>query len=86
MANIASAKKRAKQTAKLRIQNASKRSMLRTSIKKITKAIEEKDKAAAENAYKTAVPVIDSMAQKGIIHKNKAARYKSRLNQHLKVM
>ena len=86
MANIASAKKRARQSEKLRLHNASQRSMLRTRIKKVVNAIEAKDKAAAENAYKEAVPVIDAMVSKGIIHKNKAARHKSRLNTSLRAM
>ena len=84
MANIASAKKRARQSIKLRLHNASQRSMLRTHIKNITNAIEAKDKKAAQSAFDAAVPVIDSMVSKGIIHKNKAARHKSRLNSHVK--
>jgi|TARA_B100001079_G_scaffold256378_1_gene252800 small subunit ribosomal protein S20 len=54
--------------------------MVRTYIKKVDVAIEGGDHAAATEAYNTAVPVIDSLADKGIIHKNKAARHKSRLN------
>ena len=77
MANIASAKKRARQSEKLRLQNASQRSVLRTYIKKVTSAIEAKDKKAAQDAFNAAVPVIDSMVSKGIIHKNKASRHKS---------
>ncbi len=84
MANIASAKKRSRQSEKLRLHNASQRSMLRTYIKKVTAAIEAKDKKAAEDAFRAAVPVIDSMVSKGIIHKNKASRHKSRLNSHVK--
>ena len=84
MANIASAKKRARQSEKIRLHSASQRSMLRTHIKKVTNAIEVKDKKAAQDAFQTAVPVIDSMVSKGIIHKNKAARHKSRLNNHVK--
>ena len=84
MANIASAKKRARQSIKLRLHNASQRSMLRTHIKNDTNAIEAKDKKAAQSAFDAAVPVIDSMVSKGIIHKNKAARHKSRLNSHVK--
>ncbi len=84
MANIASAKKRARQSEKLRLHNASQRSMLRTCIKKVISAIDAKDKKAAQNAFKAAVPVIDSMVSKGIIHKNKASRHKSRLNSHVK--
>lgn len=86
MANIASAKKRARQAEKQRLHNASQRSMLRTHIKKVTNAIEANDKEAAENAYKAAAPVIDAMVSKGIIHKNKAARHKSRLNNHVRAM
>ena len=74
MANIASAKKRARQGEKLRLHNASQRS------------IESKDKEAAQTAYQAAVPVIDAMVSKGIIHKNKAARHKSRLNNHVKAL
>ena len=84
MANIASAKKRARQSIKLRLHNASQRSLLRTHIKNVTNAIEAKDKKAAQSAFDAAVPVIDSMVSKGIIHKNKAARHKSRLNSHVK--
>ncbi len=86
MANIASAKKRAKQAEKLRLHNASQRSFLRTNIKKVLKAIAANDKDAAQAAYTVAVPVIDSMVNKGIIHKNKAARHKSRLNSQLKAL
>ncbi|HIF51642.1 MAG TPA: 30S ribosomal protein S20 [Thiotrichaceae bacterium] len=86
MANIASAKKRARQAEKQRLQNASQRSMLRTHIKKITNAIEANDKETAQSAYKVASPIIDAMVTKGIIHKNKAARYKSRLNAHVKAL
>ncbi len=60
--------------------------MMRTCIKKVVKAIEAGDKAAAEAAYKAAVPVIDRMAGKGLIHRNKAARHKSRLNQHIRAL
>lgn len=86
MANIASAKKRARQGEKLRLHNASHRSMFRTQIKKVVSAIESKDKEAAQAAYQAAVPVIDAMVSKGIIHKNKAARHKSRLNGHVKAL
>lgn len=86
MANIASAKKRARQAEKQRLQNASQRSMLRTHMKKVTSAIEANDKEAAQNAYKEAAPMIDAMVSKGIIHKNKAARHKSRLNNHVRAL
>ncbi|MCS3902950.1 small subunit ribosomal protein S20 [Methylohalomonas lacus] len=86
MANIASAKKRARQSEVARKQNTGQRSMLRTQIKKVVTAIEKKDKEAASAAYKAAVPVIDSMADKGLIHKNKAARHKSRLNSQIRAL
>ncbi len=86
MANTPQAKKRARQAEKHRKHNASQRSMLRTYIKKIVLAIEEGNKDDAEVIYKSAVPVIDRMADKGLIHKNKAARHKSRLNAHIKAM
>lgn len=86
MANIKSAKKRARQSERARERNASQRSMLRTYIKKVLKAIEAGDKAAAQAAFTTAQPVIDSAAGKGLIHANKAARHKSRLSAHIKSM
>ena len=86
MANSPSAKKRAKQAEKRRSHNASLRSMFRTYIKNVVKAIDAKDAEKAQAAYVLAVPVIDRMADKGIIHKNKAARHKSRLNGHVKAL
>ena len=84
MANIQSAKKRARQAEKNRQHNASMRSMLRTYIKKVLAAIATKDKENAQAAMQAAQPVIDRMASKGIIHKNKAARHKSRLSARIK--
>lgn len=86
MANSAQAKKRARQAETHRQRNAGQRSMLRTYIKNVVKAVASGDKNNAISAYKAAVPVIDSMARKGMIHKNKAARHKSRLNQHIQAM
>lgn len=86
MANSAQAKKRARQNLKARQHNASLRSMVRTYIKKVVNAIATGEHVAAAEAYKKAVPVIDRMADKGIIHKNKAARHKSRLNGHIKAL
>ena len=80
MANTPSAVKRARQAEQRRARNASRRSVLRTYIKKVVRAIEAKDKGAAQAAYSQAVPIIDRMVTQGIIHKNKAARHKSRLN------
>ena len=86
MANSAQARKRARQAEKNRQRNASQRSAFRTSIKKVVYAIEAGDKAAAESAYKDAIPMIDSTCSKGLIHKNKAARHKSRLNAQIRAM
>ncbi|AXY56884.1 30S ribosomal protein S20 [Acinetobacter chinensis] len=86
MANSAQAKKRARQNVKARKHNASLRSMVRTYIKRTVAAIAAGEHAAAAEAYKVAVPVIDRMADKGIIHKNKAARHKSRLNAQVKAL
>ncbi len=86
MANIKSAKKRARQNVVRRAHNMAQRSSLRTAIKKVVNAIAAGDKKAATAAYKEATPTIDSMADKEIIHRNKAARHKSRLNQHIKAM
>ncbi len=86
MANIKSAKKRARQNVVRRAHNMAQRSSLRTAIKKVVNAIAAGDKKAATVAYKEATPTIDSMADKKIIHKNKAARHKSRLNEHIKAM
>ena len=80
MANIKSAKKRARQAIGRRARNMAKRSRMRTSIKKVLAAVAAGDKEAAQSAYQEAVPEIDRMAGRGIIHKNKAARHKSRLH------
>lgn len=84
MANTAQAKKRAKQAEKSRIRNAGQRSNLRTFIKKVIAAVNAGDKEKAQAAFNTAVPIIDSAVNKGLIHKNKASRSKSRLNQKVK--
>jgi small subunit ribosomal protein S20 len=86
LANSAQAAKRARQAEKRRQHNTARRSMMRTFIKKVIKAIRSGDKEAAVNAYKEATPVIDRAANKGLIHKNKASRHKSRLNAHIKAM
>ena len=86
MANSAQARKRARQADKNRALNASQRSEFRTSVKKVVYAIEAGDKNKAAENYKLAVPVIDSMAGKGIISKNKAARHKSRLNARIRAL
>ena len=86
MANSAQARKRARQAEVRRQRNAGQRSMLRTYIKNVVKAVAAGDSEAAHSAYRSAVPVIDKAVGKGLIHKNKAARHKSRLAQHLQRM
>lgn len=86
MAHSLSARKRARQAEKHRLRNASQRSHVRTAIKKVLTAIESGDKSAAENAFKAAVPAIDRSVAKGLMHCNKAARHKSRLNGHVRDM
>ncbi len=86
MANIKSAKKRARQAEGRRQHNASRRSMLRSYIKKVVYAIEAGDKKTAQAAFERAVPVIDVAANKGLIHKNKAARHKSRFSAAIKAL
>ena len=86
MANSPQARKRARQAEKLRRHNASLRSLVRTVIKKVVAAIDAGEAEQAKTAYNEAVPVIDRMADKGILHKNKAARHKSRLNARIKAL
>ena len=86
MANIKSARKRARQAEKTRKANMGMRSMLRTKVKLVVVACDAGNKEAAVAAYKDAVPVIDSMINKGIVSKNKAARHKSRLNKRVKAL
>jgi small subunit ribosomal protein S20 len=86
VANSPQAKKRARQSEKRRTHNASLRSLVRTNIKKVIAAINAGDAEQARAAYDSAVPVIDRMADKGIIHKNKASRHKSRLGAQVKAL
>ena len=86
MANSAQARKRARQAEKHRQRNAGRRSEMRTELKKVTTAIDAGDKAAAQDALKAAAPLLDSLATKGLIHKNKAARHKSRLNAKIRAL
>ena len=86
MANSPQAKKRARQNEKARKHNASLRSMGRPYLKKVVNAIATGDLEAAKAAYAAAVPVIDRIADKGLIHKNKAARHKGRLNNRIKAL
>lgn len=86
MANTAQARKRARQAVQRNKHNSSLRSMLRTSIKRVRQAIEAGDKAAAADIFQKATSVIDRVADKNIIHKNKAARHKSRLAAAVKAL
>lgn len=86
MANSAQARKRARQADKQRGHNAGLRSELRTAIKTVVKAIEAGDKAAAQAVFKQSTSTVDAIADKKIIHKNKAARHKSRLSTAIKAM
>jgi small subunit ribosomal protein S20 len=86
LANIASAKKRARQAENNRAHNAALRSRLRTYIKKVILAVDSGDLAKAQEAFRQAVPIIDSSVNKGLIHRNKAARSKSRLNARVKAL
>jgi small subunit ribosomal protein S20 len=86
LANSAQARKRARQAENRRKHNVHQRSMMRTCIKKIVKAIASGDKEQAQATYNASVPVIDSVTNKGLMHKNKAARHKSRLNSQIRAM
>ena len=86
MANTASARKRARQSEIQRQHNTSLRSELRTAVKNVRKAIEAGDKSAARDVLQRAESTIDRIADKNIIHKNKAARHKSRLSAAIKAM
>lgn len=86
MANIKSAKKRAVTSEKRRQHNASRRSMMRTYMKKVNAAIVAGDKEAAQAAFLQVTPILDRYATKGLIHKNKASRHKSRLAAKIKAL
>jgi len=86
MANTAQARKRARQNVTRRERNSGLRSKLRTAIKNVQKAVVAGDKNMAESLFQNSVSVIDSITNKGIIHKNKAARHKSRLSSAIKAM
>ena len=83
---IASGLKRARQDVKLNAANTALRSHFRTVIKNVQKAVDAGDKAKAAELFKVAQPVIDSVADKNIFHKNKAARHKSRLAAKVKAL
>jgi small subunit ribosomal protein S20 len=86
MANSAQARKRARQTVKQRAHNMSLRSTLRTAIKRVRKAVATGDKTAAQAVFKKSQSIIDAIADKKIVHKNAAARHKSRLSAAIKAL
>ncbi len=86
MANTSQARKRARQADKRRVHNQSRRSMMRTSLKKAISAIESGNREEAEALYKSATSSLDIAAKNGLIHRNKAARHKSRLNARIRTM
>ena len=86
MANIKSARKRAKQTIRRNARNVELRSRFRTAVKKVLRATEQGDQKAAQELFRAAVPEIDRMVTKGILKKNRAANYKSRLNARIREM
>lgn len=86
MANTKSAEKAARQAEKHRARNVALRSRMRSAIRKVTSAIASGNKAEAATGYKEAVPVIDTLVNKAIIHKNKASRHKSRLAARVRAM
>jgi small subunit ribosomal protein S20 len=86
VANIKSAKKRAKQTVVRNTRNTAQRSMLRTAVKKVLKALDANDAAGAQAAFAVAQPILDRFSSRGLIHKNKAARHKSRLTARIKAL
>lgn len=86
MANTAQARKRVRQSERRRLHNASRKTQFRSRLKQVIKAIESGDKDAAKVAYAVAVPLIDKMTKTALVHKNKAARHKSRLNARIQAM
>jgi len=86
LANIKSAKKRARQAIKRRAHNVAMRSRVRTAVRNVIKAVESGNKEAAKASYAAVVPEIDRMAGKGILTKSRAAHYKSQLNARLRAM
>ena len=86
MANSKQAIKRARQGTKRREHNMAARSMMRTHLKKVVAAIQAGNQADAQTAFKAAEPVLDRLACKGIIHRNKAARHKKRLSAQIKAL
>ena len=83
MANTPQARKRVRQAVKARTRNSAQKSNFRSSIKKVLKSLAEKNKDQSNANFKEAMSIMDKLVIKGLIHKNKAARHKSRLNKHI---
>tara|TARA_B100000953_G_C17733413_1_gene329678 strand:+ start:200 stop:478 length:279 start_codon:yes stop_codon:yes gene_type:complete len=83
LANTAQARKRVRQSEKARTRNAAQKSNFRTSIKKVLKSLSDKNKDQSNANFKEAMSIMDKLVIKGLIHKNKAARQKSRLNKKI---
>jgi small subunit ribosomal protein S20 len=86
MANHFSALKRARQTTKRTARNRANASQLRTSLRDLRESLEKGDKNAAGETYRSTVSALDKAIQKGVLHKNTAARYKSRLSKRLSAL
>ena len=86
MANIKSSKKRAKQAVVRNLRNNSQRSQLRTAVKKVLKALDANDAAGAQEAFTAAQPLPDRFGARGLTHRNRAARHKSRLTARIKAL
>ena len=86
MANTAQARKRARQTVKQHVHNMAQHSSLRTAIKKVRKAISTGDKTLAQSVFVKSQKIIDSIADKKIVHKKHAARQKCRLSAAIKAL
>jgi small subunit ribosomal protein S20 len=86
VANTPSAEKAARQAEKHRAQNVALRSRMRSAIRDVADAIASGKKEEAQKSYTAAVPVIDSLVNKQIVHRNKAARHKSRLAARIRGM
>ncbi|MCD4653542.1 30S ribosomal protein S20 [bacterium] len=86
MAHHKSAIKRIRQNKVLNLRNKARRTRVRNAIKAVRLALTNQDIEAAQTAFKKMVPVVDKMVSLGIVHQNTAARTKSRLNKHIKVL
>jgi len=86
VANIKSAEKAARQAEKHRAHNVTLRSRMRSAIRKVADAVAKGSKEEAQSSYRAAVPLIDTLVNKRIIHRNQADRHKSRLAARIKAL